>query len=84
MYLFTILVALPTGLCAALIAWYYNRAFQSVRFEYLGSPRAGLSGQVDDVYLSLVRPLRARRLIALCVAAVATGIAVVLLGLQNI
>ena len=78
MYVPFILAALPIGLCAAFVAWYYDREFQNVRYEYLG-----LSGRADDLYLSMVRPLRIRRLIALCIATVATGIAVVLVGLQH-
>ena len=83
MYLPFILAVVPIGLCASLVAWYYNREFQSVRYEYLGSARSGVSGHADDIYLSLIRPLRARRLIALCVATMATCAAIVLVGLQN-
>lgn len=84
MYLPFILATLPVGLFAASVAWYYDRQFQNVRYEYLGSTRAGLSGQADDVYHALIRPLRARRLIALCIATIATCIAIILVGLQNI
>jgi hypothetical protein len=83
MYLPFILTAVPIGLCAALVAWYYNREFQCVRYEYLGSTQSGMSGHADAIYLSLVRPLRTRRLIALCIAALATSLAVLLVGLQN-
>lgn len=83
MYLPYILVALPIGFGATLVAWYYNRAFQTVRYGYLGSAQSGMSGRADELYLSLVRPLRIRRLIALCVATIATCAAIVLVALQN-
>lgn len=83
MYLPFILTALPIGLCAAIIAWYYDREFQCVRYEYLGSAQSGMSGHADDVYLSLIRPLRMRRLIALCIATVATCTGMVFVGLQH-
>ncbi len=83
MYLPLMIAVISIGLSAALVAWYYNRAFHSVRFEYLGSERSGVSGHADEIYASLTRPLRARRLIALCVATAATGIAIVMVGLQN-
>jgi len=83
MYLPFILAGISIGLCAAMVAWYYNREFQSVRFEYLGSAQSGVSGQADEIYASLVRPLRVRRLIALCIATVATCIAIVFLGLEH-
>lgn len=78
-----ILVVVAIALCAALVAWYYSRECQSVRYEYLGLERSGMSGQVDSVYRSIVRPLRRRRLIALCVATMATCAAIALIGLQN-
>jgi hypothetical protein len=83
MYLPFILTAVPIGLCAALVGWYYNREFQNVRYEYLGSARSGMSGHADEIYLSLIRPLRTRRLIALRIATLAICIAIVLIGLQN-
>jgi hypothetical protein len=79
MYLPFILTALPVAICAALVAWYYDRAFQNARYEYLG-----MTGQADDVYISIVRPLRTYRLIALCIATVASAIAISLIGLTHI
>lgn len=83
MYLPFILTALPISLCAALVAWYYDREFQSVRYEYLGSAQSGMSGQADDVYLALIQPLRMRRLIALGIATASTCVAMLLVGLQH-
>lgn len=83
MYLPFVATIIVVGLCAVLVAWYYNRAFQSVRYEYLGSARSGMSGQADDIYLALVRPLRTKRLAALCVATAAICLAIVLIGLHT-
>ncbi len=82
MYPLFIVAAVLIALGAAAVAWYYNRECKSVRYEYLGLERSGMSGQVDSVYFSLVRPLRARRLIALCVATLATCVAIALVGLH--
>jgi ABC-type Fe3+-siderophore transport system permease subunit len=78
MYLTAVLVIVVVAVCAAAVAWYYNRAFESVHHEYLGS-----AGQVDDIYLSLVRPLRLRRLVAVCIATVAFCVIVMLIGLHK-
>lgn len=83
MYVPLIFATVSIGLCAALVAWYYNRAFQTVRYEYLGSSRSSMSGRADDVYDSLIRPLRIRRLIALGIASIATAVAVLLVGLHR-
>lgn len=83
MYLPFILMVVLIAFGAALVARYYDRECQSVRYEYLGLDRSGMSGQVDSVYRSLVRPLRVRRLIALCVATLATCAAIALIGLEN-
>lgn len=82
MYLPFIFVVALIALGAAVVAKYYDRACQNVRYEYLGLERSGMSGQADSTYLSLVRPLRARRLIARCVATAAACVAIVLVGLQ--
>jgi hypothetical protein len=84
MYVPLVFATALIGLCAALVAWYYNRAFQTVRCEYLGSSRSSMSGRADDVYDSLVRPLRVRRLIALGIASAATAGAVLLVGLHRL
>lgn len=83
MYLPLVATTILVGLCAAMVAWYYNRAFQTVRYEYLGSTRSGMSGHADEMYASLVRPLRTRRLVALCVATAATCVAIVIVALHT-
>jgi len=83
MYLPTFLTVVSIALCAVGVAWYYNRAFQSVHHEYLGAGCTGMVGQVDDIYLSLIRPLRARRLIAIVVATAAFCAAFVMVSLHT-
>lgn len=83
MYLLFISTIVSIALGGAAVAWYYNRAFLDVRYEYLGSGFVGMAGRIDDTYLMLVGPLRMRRLIAVCVATGAFCLAVLLIGLHT-